>query len=172
MGIGKASVYKYIPNFFPTDVGAVGGLVGMLGALGGFVLPPLFGWMGRATGSPQSAFVALLVPTVASLAWLHSAVLAANAKQRGERVAVPLHIGPSRLNRDRIVASPSPPLVGRVNPTSSRIEEACFARPTRDAPGYLTCDVSPCRTSPVSSPLRSQYWRCADVPCVNESGTT
>jgi MFS transporter, NNP family, nitrate/nitrite transporter len=86
MGIGKASVYKYIPNFFPSDVGAVGGLVGMLGALGGFVLPPLFGWIGRATGSPQSAFVALLVPTVASLAWLHAAVLAANAKERGPRV--------------------------------------------------------------------------------------
>ena len=28
MGIGKASVYKYVPNYFPNDVGAVGGLVG------------------------------------------------------------------------------------------------------------------------------------------------
>jgi NNP family nitrate/nitrite transporter-like MFS transporter len=36
MGIGKASVYKYIPGYFPNDVGAVGGVVGMLGALGGF----------------------------------------------------------------------------------------------------------------------------------------
>ncbi len=90
MGIGKASVFKYIPNFFPNDVGAVGGLVGMLGALGGFVLPPLFGLIGRATGSPQSAFVALLVPTVASLAWLHAAVMAANAKERGARVTAPL----------------------------------------------------------------------------------
>ena len=47
MGIGKASVYKYVPNYFPKDVGAVGGLVGMLGALGGFVLPPVFGVLGR-----------------------------------------------------------------------------------------------------------------------------
>src|SRR5262249_28174039 len=53
MGIGKASVYKYIPNYFPNDVGAVGGLVGMLGALGGFFLPKAFGWLGRATGFPQ-----------------------------------------------------------------------------------------------------------------------
>ncbi|MBC7173187.1 MAG: NarK/NasA family nitrate transporter, partial [Polyangiaceae bacterium] len=28
MGIGKASVYKYIPEYFPADVGLVGGLVG------------------------------------------------------------------------------------------------------------------------------------------------
>src|SRR5262249_38260528 len=36
MGIGKASIYKYISSYFPGDVGAVGGLVGTLGALGGF----------------------------------------------------------------------------------------------------------------------------------------
>ncbi|QDU22030.1 nitrate/nitrite transporter [Urbifossiella limnaea] len=76
MGIGKASVYKYVPNYFPKDVGAVGGLVGMLGALGGFVLPPVFGMVGRATGSPQAAFVALLALTVGSLAWLHLVVVA------------------------------------------------------------------------------------------------
>jgi NNP family nitrate/nitrite transporter-like MFS transporter len=75
MGIGKASVYKYVPNYFPNDVGAVGGLVGALGALGGFVLPPVFGMVGRATGSPQAAFVALLALTVGSLAWLHLVVL-------------------------------------------------------------------------------------------------
>jgi NNP family nitrate/nitrite transporter-like MFS transporter len=60
MGIGKASVFKYIPNYYPKDVGAVGGLVGMLGALGGFLLPPVFGMVGRSTGSPQAAFLALL----------------------------------------------------------------------------------------------------------------
>ena len=75
MGIGKASVYKYIPDYFPKDVGAVGGVVGMLGALGGFFLPPMFGALGRMTGSPQLAFLALLALTVWSLAWLHLAVL-------------------------------------------------------------------------------------------------
>ena len=60
MGVAKASVYKYVPNYFPNDVGAVGGLVGMLGALGGFFLPKLFGILGRATGVPQAAFIALL----------------------------------------------------------------------------------------------------------------
>jgi NNP family nitrate/nitrite transporter-like MFS transporter len=74
MGIGKASVYKYIPDYFPQHVGAVGGIVGMLGALGGFFLPPAFGMFGRWTGIPQLAFTALLAITIWSLAWLHLAV--------------------------------------------------------------------------------------------------
>ena len=74
MGIGKASVYKYIPDYFPRDVGAVGGIVGMLGALGGFFLPPAFGALGRWSGIPQLAFLALLGLTVCSLLWLHLAV--------------------------------------------------------------------------------------------------
>ena len=81
MGIGKASVFKYIPNYYPRDVGAVGGLVGMLGAFGGFFLPPVFGWLGRTTGVPQMAFLALLVLTVISLAWLHLAVLGMRATE-------------------------------------------------------------------------------------------
>jgi len=82
MGIGKASVYKYIPNYFPSDVGAVGGLVGAIGALGGFLLPPAFGALGRATGSPQSAFIALLAVTAISLGWLHLAVLGIEKARR------------------------------------------------------------------------------------------
>ncbi len=74
MGIGKASVFKYIPDYFPDDVGAVGGLVGMLGALGGFFLPPAFGALGRASGVPQMAFAVLLLLTAGSLAWLHLTV--------------------------------------------------------------------------------------------------
>jgi NNP family nitrate/nitrite transporter-like MFS transporter len=75
MGIGKASVFKYIPDYFPNDVGAAGGVVGALGALGGFILPPAFGWLGRWTGVPQLAFLALLALTAGSLAWLHVTVL-------------------------------------------------------------------------------------------------
>jgi NNP family nitrate/nitrite transporter-like MFS transporter len=36
-GIGKAAVYKHIPEYFPTEVGVVGGMVGMIGGLGGFL---------------------------------------------------------------------------------------------------------------------------------------
>jgi NNP family nitrate/nitrite transporter-like MFS transporter len=91
MGIGKASVYKYIPNYFPKDVGAVGGLVGLLGALGGFFLPMAFGWLGRATGAPQAAFLTLLVIGVVSLAWLHLVIRSLSVKSpRGELAPGPL----------------------------------------------------------------------------------
>lgn len=74
MGIGKAAVYKYIPEYFPKDVGAVGGLVGLLGALGGFFLPPLFAYSLKLTGIPQTTFVILFVLTAVSLFWLHCVV--------------------------------------------------------------------------------------------------
>lgn len=90
MGIGKASVFKYIPNYYPKDVGAVGGLVGLLGALGGFLLPPVFGMVGRSTGSPQAAFLALLALTTGSLVWLHFAVsrIRRNAVRRMESLTL------------------------------------------------------------------------------------
>ncbi|MDX2024439.1 MAG: nitrate/nitrite transporter [Deltaproteobacteria bacterium] len=74
MGIGKASVYKYIPEYFPRDVGAVGGLVGTLGALGGFVLPLAFGYLDQLTHAPQSCFVVMLALVLVSFAWLHIVV--------------------------------------------------------------------------------------------------
>ena len=74
MGIGKAAVYKYIPEYFPQDVGAVGGLVGTLGGLGGFFLPPMFAWCQGLTSMPQATFGVLLGITAASFAWLHLTV--------------------------------------------------------------------------------------------------
>ena len=74
MGIGKASVYKYIPEYFPRDVGAVGGLVGTLGALGGFFLPLGFGYLEKATGRPESCFWVMLALIAVSLVWLHAIV--------------------------------------------------------------------------------------------------
>jgi MFS transporter, NNP family, nitrate/nitrite transporter len=74
MGIGKASVYKYIPGYFPDDVGSVGGLVGTLGALGGFVLPLAFGYLEVASGRPESCFWVMLVLVAWSFLWLHGVV--------------------------------------------------------------------------------------------------
>ncbi|RZU54442.1 NNP family nitrate/nitrite transporter-like MFS transporter [Krasilnikovia cinnamomea] len=75
MGVGKAAVFKHIPEYFPEDVGAVGGLVGMLGALGGFVLPPLFAYTQEWTGLPQSTFFILFVITAVSALWMHLTVM-------------------------------------------------------------------------------------------------
>jgi NNP family nitrate/nitrite transporter-like MFS transporter len=75
MGIGKASVYKYIPEYFPRDVGAVGGLVGTLGALGGFFLPLGFGYLQEATAQPRSCFWIMLALIAWSFAWLHLVVV-------------------------------------------------------------------------------------------------
>jgi NNP family nitrate/nitrite transporter-like MFS transporter len=71
MGIGKAAVYKHIPEYFPKDVGAVGGLVGTLGALGGFILPPLFVSVREWTGLPQSTFIVLFLLTLVTSVWMH-----------------------------------------------------------------------------------------------------
>src|SRR5262249_9573687 len=47
---GMASTFKYIGDDFSENMGVVTGIVGLVGALGGFVLPILFGvildWLG------------------------------------------------------------------------------------------------------------------------------
>jgi NNP family nitrate/nitrite transporter-like MFS transporter len=40
---GMASTFKYIGDEFPDSIGAVSGVVGMIGGLGGFLLPIMFG---------------------------------------------------------------------------------------------------------------------------------
>ena len=35
-GIGKASVYRSLADHYPTNMGSVGGMVGVIGGLGGF----------------------------------------------------------------------------------------------------------------------------------------
>lgn len=75
MGMGKAAVYKLIPEHFPREVGAVGGLVGLLGALGGFVLPPLWAALDAWTGVPQTTFLVILLLTVWGGVWFHLDVL-------------------------------------------------------------------------------------------------
>ncbi|MEE9228205.1 MAG: nitrate/nitrite transporter [Acidimicrobiia bacterium] len=75
MGIGKAAVYKYIPDYFPHDVGSVGGLVGAVGGLGGFYLPLLFAWSLNLTDLPPSTFFVLFLFAGVALAWLHLTVI-------------------------------------------------------------------------------------------------
>ena len=55
--LGKAAVFKHIATYYPSNVGAVGGLVGMIGGLGGFFLPIAFGLLNDLTGLWTSCFV-------------------------------------------------------------------------------------------------------------------
>lgn len=71
MGIGKAAVYKHIPDYFPTDVGVVGGIVGVLGGLGGFVCPVIFGYLLKATGLWTSCWMFFALLVAACLIWMH-----------------------------------------------------------------------------------------------------
>lgn len=50
MGIGSAAVYKHVSDYYPNDIGTVGGIVGVLGGLGGFFNPIIFGYFLKATG--------------------------------------------------------------------------------------------------------------------------
>ncbi|AKE42244.1 putative nitrate transporter [Corynebacterium kutscheri] len=74
MGIGKAAVYKHIPEYFPDNVGSVGGLVGMLGGLGGFFLPPLFAYSKSWTGMPSSTFLVIFILTAICAIWMQVSI--------------------------------------------------------------------------------------------------
>jgi NNP family nitrate/nitrite transporter-like MFS transporter len=51
MGVGNAAVFKMVPKYVPEAVGGAAGLVGGLGALGGFVIPPFLGAVVDAMGT-------------------------------------------------------------------------------------------------------------------------
>ena len=73
-GIGKAAVYKHIPDYFPDEVGVVGGMVGVLGGLGGFVCPIIFGYLLEYTGLWTSSWMFMLFLSVVCLLWMHRVV--------------------------------------------------------------------------------------------------
>ena len=52
---GKASDFKYISDEYPANIGAVSGIVGLAGGMGGFVLPIMFGVLMDLTGIRSSA---------------------------------------------------------------------------------------------------------------------
>ena len=68
---GKASVFKYIADDYPDNIGAISGIVGLAGGLGGFVLPILFGALMDLTGIRSSAFMLMYGVVWVSLIWMY-----------------------------------------------------------------------------------------------------
>lgn len=73
-GVGKAAVYKHIPEYFPEEVGVVGGMVGVLGGLGGFFCPIIFGYLLDGSGLWTSAWMFTLALSAVCLWWMHRTI--------------------------------------------------------------------------------------------------
>lgn len=73
-GIGKAAVYKHIPEYFPEEVGVVGGMVGVLGGLGGFLSPIIFGYLLDSTGLWTSSWMFMFILSAICLFWMHAVI--------------------------------------------------------------------------------------------------
>jgi MFS transporter, NNP family, nitrate/nitrite transporter len=68
---GKASVFKYISDEYPSNIGTVSGIVGLAGGMGGFVLPIMFGALMDLTGIRSSAFMLMYAVVWVSLIWMY-----------------------------------------------------------------------------------------------------
>lgn len=69
--VGKASVFKYISDDYPNNMGVVSGVVGMAGGLGGFILPIMFGVLVDLTGVRSSVFMLMFGIVWVSLLWMY-----------------------------------------------------------------------------------------------------
>ncbi len=69
LGLGNGAVFQIVPQRFQRNLGAVTGVVGAIGGLGGFVLPTLLGTVREQTGSFAVGFFALaLLASLAAIA--------------------------------------------------------------------------------------------------------
>jgi NNP family nitrate/nitrite transporter-like MFS transporter len=59
IGLGNGAVFKLVPEYFPKSVGAVTGIVGAAGGLGGFFPPLVLGVVKQNFGSFTIGFVLL-----------------------------------------------------------------------------------------------------------------
>jgi NNP family nitrate/nitrite transporter-like MFS transporter len=80
-GFGKASVYRSLADHYPTNMGVVGGLVGVIGGLGGFTLPIMFGVAADVIGVRSSCFMLMTLVVVVTMIWMWVA-------ERNEREAI------------------------------------------------------------------------------------
>lgn len=76
MGFANAAVFKLVPKYSPAAVGGAAGIVGGLGAFGGFVIPPLMGLFVKFNGAAGYAqgfgvFIGLSILSVVLIAVLN-----------------------------------------------------------------------------------------------------
>jgi len=69
--VGKASVFKYISDEYSSNIGVVSGIVGLVGGMGGFLLPIMFGALVDVTGVNSTIFMLLWGITLVSLVWMY-----------------------------------------------------------------------------------------------------
>ncbi|MDO8249006.1 MAG: nitrate/nitrite transporter [Rhodoferax sp.] len=69
--IGKASVFKYISDDYPHNIGVISGVVGLAGGLGGFLMPIIFGVLVDLTGVRSSSFMLMFGIVWVSLLWMY-----------------------------------------------------------------------------------------------------
>ena len=81
-GFGRASVFKLINDYYPEQMGSVGGLVAMLGALGGCTLPILFGVAVDFAGVYSACFMILYGVLAICMLLMHFAIKSERHKQR------------------------------------------------------------------------------------------
>ncbi len=70
-GFGKASVFKFLSDEYPENIGIVSGIVGLAGGMGGFTLPIMFGALIDLTGINSIIFMLLYGATAVSLIWMY-----------------------------------------------------------------------------------------------------
>jgi len=69
-GFGKASVYRSLADHYPTQMGVVGGIVGVIGGLGGFTLPIMFGIAADVIGVRSSCFMLMTLVISVTMIWM------------------------------------------------------------------------------------------------------
>ncbi len=67
LGLGTGAVFKLVPQWFPERVGAVTGVVGAAGGLGGFFPPLVMAFVNSLTGSYALGFVLMAAVALACL---------------------------------------------------------------------------------------------------------
>ncbi len=73
-GFGRASVYKILHDYYPNHMGSVGGAVAMIGGIGGFTLPVLFGLIVDFAGVYSASFMFLYGVAAACMIVMYFAI--------------------------------------------------------------------------------------------------